>query len=392
MWISNIELDGFRNYKELFLELPQGLVFIHGDNGQGKSNLLEAIHLVSIFRSFRASRESELINWNVSRTNSSKYALITAKANSERTPLTIKLMIENQSSERFSKSGNQVVEKRVRLNGSPKKISELVGLIPSILFSPDDIQLIAGPPSIRRRFLDLMISQVNPLYLDDLRRYLKILGHRNKLLRTERGSKSLHEQLSHWDIQLAKSGSNILIRRYDAIKSLQTNIQPIFNSLTSGADEFSLTYTPTVPINTDKSSLETSFLDKLTINQSRDMSLGSTTIGPHRDDISLCQNGRYIATYASRGQARIIALILKLGQAKYTEQFRREQPILLLDDVLAELDEHYRDRLIQHTVQYQQSILTSTNPTISKPTHQTTCLSLKNGIFSRHAKCLVEED
>ena len=236
MWISNIELDGFRNYNELFLALPQGLVFIHGDNGQGKSNLLEAIHLLSIFRSFRASREAELINWNIDRTNSSQYALITATANPDKTPLTIKLMIENQSREGFSESANLGVKKRVRLNGSPKRISELVGLIPSILFSPDDIQLIAGAPSIRRRFLDLMISQVDPVYLDDLRRYLKILVQRNKLLRTEKGSKSLHDQLSHWDIQLAKSGSNMLLKRYDAIESLQINIQPIYNSFTESSD------------------------------------------------------------------------------------------------------------------------------------------------------------
>ena len=133
MWVSNIQLDGFRNYKELSLDLSQGLVFIHGNNGQGKSNLLEAIHLLSIFKSLRASREVELINLDMPRTNNASYALISADANRDNTLINIKLMIENHPSELVPHENKTLVKKKIRVNGTPKRASEVLGLIPSIL-------------------------------------------------------------------------------------------------------------------------------------------------------------------------------------------------------------------------------------------------------------------
>ena len=381
MWISNIQLDGFRNYKELTLDLPQGLVFIHGNNGEGKSNLLEAIHVLSIFKSLRASREVELINLDMPRINNNNYALISADANSDNTLINIKLMIENHPNELFPNDNKTLVKKKIRVNGTPKKASDALGLIPSILVSPDDIQLINGSPSLRRRFLDLMISQVDRRYLDDLRRYLKVLFHRNSLLKSLTNQSSLHEQLTHWNTQLVKTGVNLLTSRIKAISFLQDNLTTIFNALTNEADDFSLDYISTVPILKDQSALEASFLEKLSASQSKDITLGSTSVGPHRDDMCLRQNGRNVATYASRGQARILTMLMKLGQAIYTEHYHGEQPVLLLDDALAELDDQSRTRLIKYTGQYEQVIITSTNMNIAKPKHQSIFLYLENGIF-----------
>lgn len=381
MWISNIQLDGFRNYKELSLDLSQGLVFIHGNNGQGKSNLLEAIHLLSIFKSLRASREVELINLDMPRTNNASYALISADANRDNTLINIKLMIENHPSELVPNENKTLVKKKIRVNGTPKRASEVLGLIPSILVSPDDIQLINGSPSLRRRFLDLMISQVDRRYLDDLRRYLKVLFHRNSLLKSLNNPSSLNEQLTPWDTQLVKTGINLLTSRIRAISFLQDSLKTIFKSLTNETDDFALDYISTVPMLKDESALESSFLEKLSANQSKDIALGSTSVGPHRDDICLRQNGRNVATYASRGQARILTMLMKLGQAIYTEHYHGEQPILLLDDVLAELDEQSRTRLIKYTDQYQQVIITSTNMNIAKPEHQSIFLYLEHGEF-----------
>jgi DNA replication and repair protein RecF len=389
MWISNIQLDGFRNYKKLSLDLPQGLVFIHGDNGQGKSNLLEAFHLLSVFKSLRASREVDLINLDMSRPNNTAYALISAEAHRNDAIINIKLMIENQPSEVLSTDNKALVKKKIRFNGNPQKASEVIGLIPSILVSPDDIQLISGPPSLRRRFLDLMISQVDRQYLYDLRRYLKVLFHRNSLLKSINNNSSPYEQLTHWDTQLVKTGVNLLTSRVEAISFLQASFQTIFKSLTNEAGGFSLDYISTVPFFKDQSDLAMAFSEQLLANQSKDFAVGSTSVGPHRDDICLRQNGRNVATYASRGQARILTLLLKLGQAIYTEHCRGEQPILLLDDVLAELDDHSRERLIQYTEQYQQVILTSTNMNIAKPKHQTTFLHLEQGEF-RETPYLLE--
>ena len=240
MWISNIQLDGFRNYKELSLDLSQGLVFIHGNNGQGKSNLLEAIHLLSIFKSLRASREVELINLDMPRTNNASYALISADANRDNTLINIKLMIENHPSELVPNENKTLVKKKIRVNGTPKRASEVLGLIPSILVSPDAIQLINGSPSLRRRFLDLMISQVDRRYLDDLRRYLKVLFHRNSLLKSLNNQSSLNEQLTPWDTQLVKTGINLLTSRIRAISFLQDSLKTIFKSLTNETDDFEL--------------------------------------------------------------------------------------------------------------------------------------------------------
>ena len=381
MWVSNIQLDGFRNYKELSLDLSQGLVFIHGNNGQGKSNLLEAIHLLSIFKSLRASREVELINLDMPRTNNASYALISADANRDNTLINIKLMIENHPSELVPNENKTLIKKKIRVNGTPKRASEVLGLIPSILVSPDDIQLINGSPSLRRRFLDLMISQVDRRYLDDLRRYLKVLFHRNSLLKSLNNQSSLNEQLTPWDTQLVKTGVNLLSSRIRAISFLQDSLKTIFKSLTNETDDFVLDYISTVPMLKDESALESSFLEKLLANQGKDIALGSTSVGPHRDDICLRQNGRNVATYASRGQARILTLLMKLGQAIYTEHCHGEQPILLLDDVLAELDGQSRTRLIKYTEQYQQVIITSTNMNIAKPEHQSVFLYLEHGEF-----------
>ena len=382
MWISNIQLDGFRNYKELSLDLSQGLVFIHGNNGQGKSNLLEAIHLLSIFKSLRASREVELINLDMPRTNNASYALISADANRDNTLINIKLMIENHPSEPVPNENKTLVKKKIRVNGTPKRASEVLGLIPSILVSPDDIQLINGSPSLRRRFLDLMISQVDRRYLDDLRRYLKVLFHRNSLLKSLNNQSSLNEQLTPWDTQLVKTGVNLLTSRIRAISFLQDSLKTIFKSLTNETDDFTLDYISTVPMLKEESALESSFLEKLLANQSKDIALGSTSVGPHRDDICLRQNGRNVATYASRGQARILTLLMKLGQAIYTEHCHGEQPVLLLDDVLAELDDYSRTRLVEYTGQYQQVIITSTNMNIAKPKHQAIFLYVEDGNFS----------
>ncbi len=382
MWISNIQLDGFRNYKELSLDLSQGLVFIHGNNGQGKSNLLEAIHLLSIFKSLRASREVELINLDMPRTNNASYALISADANRDNTLINIKLMIENHPSEPVPNENKTLVKKKIRVNGTPKRASEVLGLIPSILVSPDDIQLINGSPSLRRRFLDLMISQVDRRYLDDLRRYLKVLFHRNSLLKSLNNQSSLNEQLTPWDTQLVKTGVNLLTSRIRAISFLQDSLKTIFKSLTNETDDFALDYISTVPMLKEESALESSFLEKLLANQSKDIALGSTSVGPHRDDICLRQNGRNVATYASRGQARILTLLMKLGQAIYTEHCHGEQPVLLLDDVLAELDDYSRTRLVEYTGQYQQVIITSTNMNIAKPKHQAIFLYVEDGNFS----------
>ncbi|MBH74278.1 MAG: hypothetical protein CL896_00610 [Dehalococcoidia bacterium] len=382
MWISNIQLDGFRNYKELSLDLSQGLVFIHGNNGQGKSNLLEAIHLLSIFKSLRASREVELINLDMPRTNNASYALISADANRDNTLINIKLMIENHPSELVPNENKTLVKKKIRVNGTPKRASEVLGLIPSILVSPDDIQLINGSPSLRRRFLDLMISQVDRRYLDDLRRYLKVLFHRNSLLKSLNNQSSLNEQLTPWDTQLVKTGVNLLTSRIRAISFLQDSLKTIFKSLTNETDDFALDYISTVPMLKEESALESSFLEKLLANQSKDIALGSTSVGPHRDDICLRQNGRNVATYASRGQARILTLLMKLGQAIYTEHCHGEQPVLLLDDVLAELDDYSRTRLVEYTGQYQQVIITSTNMNIAKPKHQAIFLYVEDGNFS----------
>ena len=269
MWISNIQLDGFRNYKELTLDLPQGLVFIHGNNGEGKSNLLEAIHVLSIFKSLRASREVELINLDMPRINHNNYALISADANSDNALINIKLMIESHPNELFPTDNKTLVKKKIRVNGTPKKASDALGIIPSILISPDDIQLISGSPSLRRRFLDLMISQVDRRYLDDLRRYLKVLFHRNSLLKSLNNQSSLYEQLTHWDTQLVKTGVNLLNSRIKAISFLQDNLTTIFKSLTNEADDFSLDYISTVAMLKDQSALEASFLEKLSASQSK---------------------------------------------------------------------------------------------------------------------------
>ena len=344
---------------------------IEGGNGQGKSNLLEAIYLLAIGKSQRASADRELVRWNLDDTAYSQIA-----ANILRDEESVKVQIDlavlprlgdNKSNPLEAPDENsyglqdRAVQKHIKINGIPRRISELVGQINVVLFTANDLELVYGAPYVRRRYLDILISQVNPQYLRASQNYQKVVYQRNHLLKMIREGKSYESELEFWDNRLVTEGSYIMIQRLLTIQELSELAAPLQRQLTSGEEGFSLIYHPSVKAREDRyeETLAGTFQHRLHEERQREIAQGVTVVGPHRDDFQLIIQGMDAGMYASRGQARTTVLAMKLGEASYMKLHRKQEPVLLLDDLLSELDEARRVHVLDKISQYQQCFITT---------------------------------
>ena len=339
MVITHLSLSQFRNYRSLELDLPQGVLVFQGDNAQGKTNLLEAPYLLATIRSHRAENERELISLGAEE----HWARLTAEARTSQGRLLLEMVIQEASP-----SG---VKKRLRVNGVPRSASASVGLLAQALFSPEDIDLVGGAPALRRRFLDILGSQMEGRYLVSLRRYQKVLAQRNHLLRLTGEGKAGEGELVFWDRELVASGSFIIQARRRLVDALSPRAQEAHRALAE--EDLSIRYQPFVD--------EGAFARALEEGRGREIGAGMTLVGPHRDDLLLEVGGVEAGAFASRGQQRTIALSLRLGEGGLLWQKRGESPVLLLDDVFSELDAPRRGRLLQALVSYQQVFITTTD-------------------------------
>lgn len=353
MQVTKLSLTNFRSYERLELSLGLGLTTVVGDNAQGKSNLLEAIYLLAIGKSYRAPSERDLVSWDT--VESGGYSIVSAILINDQATTEVRVGL-------YCSAGGASVSKRVRINGLAKRTSDLVGVMRAVLFSAEDIDLVFGSPSGRRRYLDVLLSQLSRGYVKALSRYQRILSHRNAVLKSMREGRSGENELSFWDQEICKEGAVVMKERWASMDELSDLIGAAFARL-SGGSSLAAQYVSTVPRPEDgdhAASIEQALIK----TREQERALSMTMVGPHRDDIRLLLGGVEIAHHASRGQARIAALAMRLAEAQLLTAGHGESPILLLDDVLSELDEPRRALVLAEAGTYMQSVVTSADPTV----------------------------
>ena len=321
MWIKKIKINNFRNYKIQEINLEKNINLFYGENAQGKTNIIEAIFLSSMGKSFRAKKDKEMIM--LGEENSS------IELEYEKTDRDGKIKIE---------LGNKKI---VYINGIKiKKLSELLGKINVVIFTPDDINILKGGPQNRRRFLDIMISQLRPNYMYNLNLYLKTLEQRNNYLRQIKEENKNENMLDIWDEELANYTINIYNYRKEFIEKIKNKIKKTHGEITNNKEEIKIEYLSEC-ISKEK------YLDLLKQRRKLDIIKGYTTKGIHRDDFIIYINDKELSTYGSQGQHRTAILSLKLAELNIVKDEIGESPILLLDDFMSELDEKRRKNFLE---------------------------------------------
>ena len=334
MYIKSIELQNFRNYESLSMEFHPEKNILYGDNAQGKTNILEALYYCGMTKSHKGSKEKEIIKINENESH-------------------IRMIIEKNGIERrIDMHLKKNKGKGVAIDGiSVRKSSEVFGLTNIVFFSPEDLGIIKHGPSERRRFVDMELCQLDKIYFYDLGKYNQIINQRNNLLKQIGHQQNLIDTLDIWDTQLLEYGSRIIERRRKHIEQLNQIIMPIHEKLSGGRERLFLEYEQNVTCENFKS--------KLLQNRDRDLFQKITTVGPHRDDIRFCIDDVDIRKYGSQGQQRTSALSLKLAEIELIKKSVGDNPILLLDDVLSELDRNRQNYLLD-SIQDIQTIITCT--------------------------------
>ena len=333
MWISNIKINNFRNYINEEISLNKNINVFYGENAQGKTNIIESIFLCGMGKSFRAKKDVELINFNENNSI---------------------IEVEFQKSDRDGKIRIELGNKKnIYLNGIKlKKLSELIGNINLVIFTPDDINILKGSPQERRRFLDIMISQLRPNYLNCLSLYLKTLEQRNNYLRQIKEEGKDESLLDIWDEKLAEYAVNIYKYREEFIRKIQNKIKKIHSEITENKENIDIDY---ISMCEEKNK----FLNALKERRKLDIIKGFTTRGVHRDDFKIYINEKDVGIYGSQGQNRTAMLTLKLSELKVVYDEIGEEPILLLDDFMSELDSKRRKNFLEN-ISNTQVIITCT--------------------------------
>ena len=333
MYIEKIKLQNFRNYEQLDLDLNKNINIIYGDNAQGKTNILEAIFLCSFGKSFRTTKEKEMIKFNEDR------CLVEIFYQKKDRNGKIKIEIGNK--------------KQISINGvKVKKLSELLGNINIVLFTPDDINILKDGPSNRRRFLDMLIGQLKPNYVYNLNMYLKTIEQRNNYLRQIREENKPEEMLEIWDEKLTEYGEKIYIYRKEFIEKIIKKINEIHSKITDEKEIIKIEYL-------SNCSKKDEYLKLLKERRKLDIIKGFTTKGIHRDDFVIYINEKEVNIYGSQGQNRTVILSLKLAELNVIYDEIGEYPIFLLDDFMSELDQKRRNNFLNN-IQNTQVILTGT--------------------------------
>lgn len=357
MHINLLELINFRNYEKEMLHFSPFTNVIYGDNAQGKTNILEAVCMFANGRSHRAKSDKELIRFG------KDYS---------------RLNMEFEDSDRAYKARMQLKRsgnKAVSINSVPvNKLSKLMSYLNVVMFSPEDLELIKGSPSVRRRFIDVALSQLYPNYLIRLTEYNKSIIQKNSLLKQLR-IKNVSEDavLTAWNMTIASSGAKIMKYRCEFIEQLNSFASAIQKEISN--EELFLEYIPNIkPIDTK----ENDFFEYLEKHQRREIEFASSLFGIQRDDIKITINTKDSRLYASQGQQRTAALSMKIALSDYIKYIRDEYPVLLLDDIMSELDINRRMYLSQR-IRNKQVLITSTDTDIIESTDETKLFKIKNG-------------
>ncbi|WP_026492701.1 DNA replication/repair protein RecF [Butyrivibrio sp. XPD2002] len=340
MIIKSLELADFRNYENLKIEFSSGTNILYGDNAQGKTNILEAIYLAATTKSHKGSKDKEIISFGKEEGH-------------------IRTIIERDGAEyRVDMHLRKSKSKGIAIDGQKiRKASDLVGRCNVVFFSPEDLSIIKDGPAERRRFMDMELCQLDQIYLENLAKYNKLITERNKVLKDMFEHPENSVLLDVQDKQLLEYGSVIIRSREKFIRDLCDIVDPIHHKLTGGREKLKIYYEPNITA--------AEFESKLRNSRQKDIYLKQTTVGPHKDDFSFNVTTENmpeeidIRKYGSQGQQRTASLSLKLSEIEIVKKSKKENPVLLLDDVLSELDSNRQNYLL-NTIGDIQTIITCT--------------------------------
>ena len=334
MYIDKMKLINFRNYECQEIQFNKNINIIYGDNAQGKTNILEAIFLSSFGKSFRTSKEKELIKFGQDK--------LMVEANFQKKDRDGKIRIEIGSKKQITVNGIKI-----------KKLSELLGNINIVIFTPEDINILKDGPAGRRRFLDMMIGQLRPNYVHNLNLYMQTLEQRNNYLKQIKEINKPQEMLEIWDEKLAEYGEKVYLYRKEFVDKIINKINDIHKKITDKKEELKIEYI-------SNCSNKKEYLNLLNERRKLDIIKGFTTKGVHRDDFVIYINNREVGVYGSQGQNRTVILSLKLSELNVVYDEIGEYPILLLDDFMSELDEKRRKNFLEN-IENTQVIITGTD-------------------------------
>lgn len=387
MHVSHLSLTNLRNFVRLEIELPPGPLLLVGANAQGKTSLLEALYYLASGSSPHASHDRQLINFLALREPTPFARLVGEVRRADRLHrIEIRLILE-----RTSPLDELHLRKEVLINGLKRRALDLAGGLNAVLFLPQDLRVVEGPPGERRRYLDAAISQADPPYASDLHEYSQVVTQRNALLKQlqeaavvsgpRREGTDSADRLAYWDERLTGLGASLIRARSLVVSELDRLAAPVHAALSKGAEQLRMDYLPSydpvprpegqlgLPMEAlvdrtaiPASDIQASFQEALSRSRAEEISRGMTLLGPHRDDFRLRVNGVDLRAYGSRGQNRTAMLSLKLAEVDWMRQRTGEWPVLLLDEVLAELDVTRRQALLSRVHAADQAVLTSADP------------------------------
>lgn len=374
MYLTRLSLTNFRAFTRLDMEVPRRMLLLVGDNAQGKTSILEAVYYLATFTSFHAQSDRQLINFLAGREALAVGRLVAEFQRGEaRHQLEVRLIQEtNGAGLRF--------RKEILLDGVKRTAHEATGAFEAVIFLPQMTRIVEGGPEERRRYLNLALAQVVPGYAQALSEYTRALEQRNALLKqlNERGGDA--DQLLYWDAILADRGAELIFHRIAAIQELERLSARIHARLTNNLEVLQLVYQPAydplpqpegqfalplvTPMNRSgftREQIRRGFMERLTILRQEEIARGMTIIGPHRDEVRFLSNQVDLGNYGSRGQVRTALLSLKLAEAQWMRERSGHWPVMLLDEILAELDDHRRVDLLEYLGECEQTLLTTTD-------------------------------
>jgi DNA replication and repair protein RecF len=383
MFLKRLSLTNFRSFTRLDIDLPQRVVLLTGANAQGKTTVLEAIYFLAAFTSFQTHADRQIINLDEARKGSLTVTRLVAdyQRGKSKHRIEARLILEP-----MGVVNGQRLRKEVLLDGVKKPVNDVIGHFNAVIFVPQMSQIIEGAPEDRRRYLNLALAQSTPAYARVLSEYNQALTQRNALLKMLGERSGNGDQLEVWDETLARLGAQIILWRIEAVQQIERLASRVHHELTHGSEILRLAYEPAydplpkpngqmgLKIDTvvDRSWLElkqiqTGFRDRLRELRTEEISRGVTTIGPHRDELRFLANDIDLGDYGSRGQVRTTLLALKLAEVNWMKERTGEWPVILLDEVMAELDVQRRADLLKYVGETEQVLFTTTDLNLFEP-------------------------
>lgn len=348
LYLKSLLIDNFRNLSTTRLNFESGINVFVGQNAQGKTNLLEAIAVLSTGSSNRTNLDQDLIKWG------KNYFFLEAA-------------IDDQAGLEKISIGYQRNNKKIKINNVLcSRIKDLIGSLPLVYFSPEDLNLIKGSPEIRRKFIDNQLCQAFPLYYDYLIRYRNLLQQRNNFLK--KNQNQAQKNIEPWDIQLAETGAFLSIKRKNFIKEITPLAKDYYQSIAEADGNLKIEYSPRLKVGSDdKKDWEVAIFEALKRNRNKDFLNRQTSVGPHRDEVLLYLDNKLLRNFGSQGQQRTAALTLKIAECDYISQVKQRKALLLLDDVFSELDSKRQQALLKIIRGNMQTFITTTDKLFATP-------------------------